>query len=133
MNKSDWIAHLLTWQDVPYHHQQYSRFGADCAGLFIGCALELGYDWRSYDMPERTPEAQGWKLVEYIEKLCKPVEVPEPGDLLVFRVRVDPQHCAVLLPNDRIIHASSAAGKVTVIGFDQRWKDHQVGAFELPL
>jgi len=133
VSKIEFVEQALTWQGVPYHHQQYSRHGADCIGWIVGVGLDLGYDWRSYDLPERTPQAQGWKLVEYIERLCPRTALAEPGDLLVFRVRVDPQHCGLVLNDHQIIHSSSAAGKVTVVDLDQRWREHIVASFILPL
>jgi cell wall-associated NlpC family hydrolase len=49
----DYSDHLDTWEGVPYLHQGSTRDGCDCIGLLIGCWLELGVDYRQYEVTDR--------------------------------------------------------------------------------
>lgn len=130
--KTEFVAQARTWLDVPYHHQGYSRYGADCIGFVIGAALELGLDWRPFDIPNRSRYSDGYTFENQVRKVFTPTNSPEPGDLLLFRIHRHPQHCA-LLTDKGMIHAYESIGKVVETDYTQRWRSLLVQAFVLPL
>jgi NlpC/P60 family putative phage cell wall peptidase len=119
------------WVDTPYHHQgRVKGVGCDCIGLVIGVCQEIGlinFDFTNY---ERVPDST--VMMKEIEKHCKPTIDPEPGDLLVFRIKKNPQHVGIL--TDRgIIHAYQSIGKVVEHPLDVWWMKRNIGCFELPI
>lgn len=119
------------WVGTPYHHQgRVKGVGCDCIGLIIGVCQEIGlinFDFTNY---ERTPD--GTAMMQELEKHCTPTNNPEPGDLLVFRIKRNPRHVG-LLTDGGIIHAYQSAGKVVEHSLDQWWSDRVIGAFVLPI
>ncbi len=122
-----------TFLNTPYHHQQCSRYGVDCIGLILAVGLELGYDWRKFDIPDRPGRPDGQSFVRQIEAVCgNPVErSPRVGDLLVFKIYKEPQHCG-LMTDIGLLHADRQWGKVieTSLGY---WEKRLVAVYEIPL
>lgn len=133
VTKQQFIDHARTWIGVRYHHQQASRAGADCIGIILGVAAELGYDWHHFDIPYRGRYPDGHTFQEQIEKACKSTDKPEPGDLLLFKIWHYPQHCALLTDKGTMIHSYTSIEKVTENDFSEPWKKLFVKAYELPL
>ena len=99
-----------------------------CFGF--GVCKELGlidFDYNNYD---RTPDST--MMMELIEKHCTPTDTPEEGDLLVFRIKKNPQHCG-LMTDGGIIHAYQSVGKVVEHPLDEWWSTRIIGAFVLPI
>lgn len=132
VTRQDFIEKARTWIGTPYHHQGYSKAGADCIGFVVGAALELGLDWRAWDIPSRPRHPDGFTFEAQLRKVFTPTDTPEPGDLLLFRIHRHPQHCA-LLTDTGMIHAYESVGKVVETDFSQRWRSLLVQAFQLPL
>jgi NlpC/P60 family putative phage cell wall peptidase len=117
-NNSAICTAALTWVGTPYHHYACSKgVGVDCAMLLVGIAQELGL------MPSAwTPVqyAQQWHLHQKAEMYrdileChgakrKSLATIVPGDILLFRWRPEQpaSHAAILMPDNRIIHARAA-------------------------
>ena len=124
------IKAARTWIDTPYHHQaRIKGVGCDCIGLVIGVCWELGlidFDIGNYD---RTPDST--MMMELLDHHCTRTEDPSPGDLLVFRIRKNPQHVGILTDSG-IIHAYQSVGKVVEHGLDDWWHDRIIASFVLP-
>lgn len=129
--KEQIITTARDWLGTPYHHQaRVKRVGVDCIGLVIGVCWELGlidFDYNNYD---RTPDST--MMMELINNHCTPTDTPEEGDLLVFRIRKNPQHCG-LMTDIGVIHAYQSAGKVVEHPLDEWWSNRVIGAFILPI
>lgn len=117
-----------TFLGVPFRHQGRDSRGLDCAGLVIAawalCGVELP-DRKGYG---RSPWQDG--LREAVEEgfPLKVEDDREPGDVLLFRVRKEPQHVAIV--TDRgIIHSYANVGKVVESRLDQFWIDRIVGHY----
>lgn len=132
ITKQQFVEQARTWIDVPYHHQGYSKSGADCIGFVIGALLDIGKDVREWDIPNRARHPDGFTFENQIRKIFIPIDNPESGDLLLFRIYKHPQHCA-LLTDTGIIHAYESVGKVVETSYTERWQKLLVQAFELPL
>ncbi|MGB3455823.1 MAG: NlpC/P60 family protein [Litorimonas sp.] len=101
-----------TWLDTPYVHQASARgAGCDCLGLIRGI-------WRGLyggEEPERPPnytpdwaEACGEEtLLAACRRWLVPTSTPQPGDVLLFRLRpgVPCKHVGLMSAPDRLIHA----------------------------
>lgn len=129
--KKEIIKTAREWIDTPYHHQARLRgVGVDCIGLVIGVCWELkliDFDYNNYN---RTPDST--MMMQIIQEHCTSTDTPEAGDLLVFRIRRNPQHCG-LMTDTGIIHAYESVGKVVEHPLDKWWSDRIVGSFILPL
>lgn len=110
------IVALLTWEGEPFRHQGRTRAGVDCAGLTLAGLAEQGVD---VDAPaDYHPSAAATVLLAALEAsplLERRSGPPEAGDLLAFRIRREqPQHLAIALDAERMIHATPRAGVATV-------------------
>ncbi len=118
------------WIDTPYHHQgRVKGVGCDCIGLIIGVCKEIGlidFDFTAYD---RTPDST--VMMEELNRYCAPIDRPDPGDILVFRIKRNPQHIA-LKTNEGILHAYQSAGKVVEHPLDPWWTKRIIASFVLP-
>lgn len=133
------ITNLRTWVGTPWHHQQHTRYGCDCIGLFIGCYLELGIDYTATNLKSRSRYPQGRKLLGRVEEICGPaIESPEPICLLVFcnnpeKLREDhASHVACYTENGTIIHAV-VEEKVIETDYTEALQKHFLAAYRLPM
>lgn len=113
--------------DVPYHHQGRNRFGVDCAGLIVAAYRDLGIELEDLPAYGREPWNDG--LRECVERNFQKVDRdPEPGDILLLRVRREPQHLAIA--TDRgIIHAYAGVKKVVETSMSPHWQKRIVGVY----
>lgn len=124
----------LNYIDVPFRHQGRTQFGLDCAGLVIKVAKDLniytGGDRRDY---KREPD--GVMMLSNLQEHLNEIELDEiqPGDVLLMRFSVYPQHVAIYMPNDEIIHSHAQLGKVTKHIYSEDWKARTISAFRFPL
>ena len=98
--------------------------GVDCAGVVEGVALELGLvpgyhaelATRARRDYARSPDGTMQQLLDqYL------VQIPEddrrPGDVALIAWARLPQHVAVFVARDRIVHAYETAGKVVEVSY----------------
>nr|WP_315210074.1 NlpC/P60 family protein [uncultured Albidiferax sp.] len=112
INITAFLAELQTWEGVLYHHQGRNRHGVDCVGLGLAALQAQGV---VVDAPTNySRAAQGQALLTHLEAsgLLKPLplDTRAPGDILVFRIRENPQHVGIALAADRMIHADAGNG-----------------------
>jgi len=123
------IAEARAWIGTPYRHQaSLKSVGCDCLGLVRGV-------WREVlgDEPELPPaysadwaEAGGKEsLAEAAARHLVPIalDAAAPGDILLFRWRTNlpAKHAAILVANDRIVHAHDGAA-VAEVYFAPWWR-----------
>jgi NlpC/P60 family putative phage cell wall peptidase len=127
------IAEARTWIGTPFHHQgRVKGAGCDCIGLCIGVGKVLGlvraeFDYTGY---RRTPT--GKTLVEVLREseFVEEVYEPHPGDILVFKIDIEPQHVAFLSDSNTLIHSYAQARKVCEARYDSVWQKRYVTAFK---
>lgn len=130
------IAEARTWIGTPYLHQA-SRKGAgcDCLGFLRGVWREVigeepelpppySADWAEASKKETLAEAARRHLDEIA------LDAIEPGDILLFRwrERMPAKHCAILVRENRMIHAHDGAA-VTEVYFASWWRRRLAYAF----
>ena len=136
--RPDVLAHARLWLGTPYRHQASTLgAGCDCLGLVRGV-------WRAVrgGEPEAPPpyrpdwaETGGRELLlEAFARWLIPVDVPEPGDVLVFRMAPGAvaKHCAIQSGPDRMIHAYWGRACVeSALG--RWWRERLAAAFRFPV
>lgn len=126
--RADVIAEARQWLGVRWHHQGRSRAGVDCVGLAIKVAHALGLS--SFDVIDysRQPDPVMMRalLAEHMDAI--PVAGALPGDLVLMRFEIAPQHVA-FLSDIGIIHAYAQARKVVEHRLDSQWQSRIVGAY----
>lgn len=126
-----------TWLDTPYRHQASVKgIGTDCLGLLRGVWREL-YGAEPETPPAYTPDwaeaAQEETLLDAAGRWLMPIDMPLPGDVLLFRMAADApcKHVGILAANDRILHAYW--GKSVVYShFAPFWTRRHAASFAFP-
>lgn len=133
------VAEARSWIGTPYRHQASLKgVGCDCLGLVRGI-------WRALygAEPETTPAySPDWAEVSGDERLAAAarrhlIEIAtheaQPGDVLLFRWRphLPAKHAAILMANDRMIHAYDGAA-VAEAHFAPFWRRRIAFAFRFP-
>ena len=133
------IAEARSWIGTPYRHQASLKgVGCDCLGLVRGV-------WRALNGPE--PEAAPAYTADWAEaggneslaaaaaRHLVAVELANvmPGDVMLFRwrARLPAKHAAILVAEDRLIHAHDGCA-VAEVYFASFWRRRLVSAFKFP-
>lgn len=137
IRRENLISKAREWVGVNYHHQGASRYGCDCIGLVIGCLLELGSDFSSFDIPDRTERPNGNQFQTQIELVCgAPQErPPQAGDLALFKIYNEPQHCGIISDlgySLGLIHADRSLGKVVECALSKQWESRLIAIYHIP-
>lgn len=124
---SEVVIAARTFLGVPYHHQGRSIHGMDCAGLVVAAYDILGVTLVDLSAYGREPWKDG--LRQTVEANFHKVERDTaPGDILLLRVRREPQHLAIV--TDRgMIHSYASVGKVVETDIDSFWSERVVGVY----
>jgi cell wall-associated NlpC family hydrolase len=103
------LIEATSWIGTPYHHEAFVKgAGVDCAFFLICCYHAAGVipwidprpyprDWHFHRDAERY---LGW-----VERYCDQVEVPEPGDLVVFQYGRTFSHGAIVVKWPLMLHS----------------------------
>jgi len=126
-----------SWRDTPYRHQASVKgVGTDCLGLIRGIWREL-YGEEPEAPPAYTPdwaEENGEEtLLEAALRWLLPIETPQAGDALLFRMAAGApcKHIGLMAANGRLLHAYW--GKSVVIShFAPFWQRRHVASFAFP-
>lgn len=104
MRRADFVELARGWIDTPWHHQASRKgVGSDCVGLVLGVMREAGLTTPSLPPWRRYP--QGDEMLRVLDSLAARVTHQQPGDLLVFRVVIDPQHVGIMSAPGWMVHA----------------------------
>lgn len=123
------VASLLAWQGVPWHHQGRARTGVDCVGLGVAVLAEQGVHVQA--PAAYAPGAGPALLLQGLDGLGLLQRAPladplQPGDVLALRIRRDPQHLAIAVAPDRMVHATLGVG-VCAVTLSPLWRARLVG------
>lgn len=145
--RAEIVAEAREWIGTPWKHQQYMKgVGCDCIGMVKGVALALGLypldtassalaqQFAGYGrVPRRGDLQRGLGLfATAIER-----EQADIGDVVLMRVRSEPQHVGLLgdyaSGGFSLIHATRPApGRVVEHRLDDEWGSLIVGYYRLP-
>jgi hypothetical protein len=122
----------LTWQGVPYQHQQATKWGCDCVGLLLGVAKQIGYDFSQYDIPHRPLTAINDSLKDQIKQIGIKHEdydnLPN-SSLLLFKIDQYIQHLAIYY-RGQILHTNRRTENgVVLIDYPQYLHDRLRGVY----
>ncbi len=103
INRIGIVETARTWLGTPYLHQaSVKNIGSDCLGLIRGVGAELGY--LPANLPQIDPRVVGYGshpyglmvplMKEYLDEADR--NNPQIGSVLIFRIRDEPQHCAIV-------------------------------------
>lgn len=110
------VAEAESWLRTPYHHRAHLKgVGVDCAWLLIEVYASLGMierfdpgeypmDWMMHRDEER--------YLHWVEQYGRRVDVPQPGDIAVWRFGRTFSHGAIVTEWPRVIHAYRRNGMV---------------------
>lgn len=121
---------------VPYHHQGRCTAGMDCVGLILAVAEAIGI--KLNDKPEfrrfkrRPPVGDG--LLIHLDDQCLKVQLPQPGDIMVFWFNPRnkrAQHLGIM-GHGTLIHCHSGAKFVVEQHLTGYWWDRFIVAYRMP-
>jgi cell wall-associated NlpC family hydrolase len=125
------VAAARTYLGVPFRHQGRNRYGLDCAGLVIAAYADAGVVLHDLPAYGREPWKDGLRAA--VETSFKPAPDDDmiAGDVLLFRVRREPQHVAMVTGANSMIHCYATVGKVVEHSIGDRWRGQLVGHYRL--
>lgn len=120
MNDRERIAaEALTWIGTPYHHEgdiKGPHGGVDCAMILVRVFCDLGllepFDPRPYPMQwhlHRNDE----KYLRWFTDRARQVDVPDIGDVALYRYGRTASHSGIIVKPGYIVHAYKPESRVT--------------------
>lgn len=137
------ISEALTWVGTPYIKKGTPIKGksSDCASLLLGVGKAVGIFSEPSQMPPYQSNRHLFKTdQEYVAQLIahgftqiNPKEA-QAGDVVLFVMgnSQPASHTAILVENDRMVHAWQTVRKVALNRFDERWRKRARYAFRFP-
>lgn len=108
------VALTRTFLGVPWRHQGRTKYGIDCVGLPIVVGKQLGL----HDYPDDVNYIRtslGSDLFRPFEKYCNRIsnlKELKPGDIIVLKDELFPQHVGIMSSKVNVIHATVHRRKV---------------------
>ena len=102
-NITELIAEARTYLGVPWKHQGRSRKGVDCVGFLIKAFNHINIDILEIKGYSRNPDGVQLKQIMDNQPNLRKVlanEKMEIGDILLLKIRKDPQHVALITNSD---------------------------------
>jgi len=108
------VALAKTYLGTPWRHQGRTKLGIDCAGLPIVIGRELGLHAFSDDINYQRLSIGAALFAPFEEHCIRLSNLAElkPGDMLIFKDPVFPQHIGLMSSNGNVIHAKLSRRKV---------------------
>lgn len=140
--RAEIVAIARTFLDTPYHHMgRQPGVAMDCAGVLICAGRAAGLVPADFDVPNYVPQSDGVSLLTWCREHLGPAVSRldlQPGDVIVVRPGVRPQHLALLGDYRHgglsIIHSSNEARPPRVIETRLMFSEalRFVAAFRMP-
>ena len=108
---------------TPYKHNGCSVHGVDCGNLVL-----LAYKLNGWQLPAAF-DLRDNQLVDYLCANFIAAPNPQPGDILLMRIRSQPEHIAVLDTDDHMIHVTQTTNRVERAHISRLWRCRIMGAF----
>jgi len=130
------INEARTYLGVPWRHQGRSKKGVDCVGIILLAYLHIGVKINEIKGYSRKPDGFALRKIMDEEPNFMSVRTPyRAGDVVLFRIRKDPQHIALLTgeeDNLYMIHSfNGGEKKVVEHSFADYWKQKIVSVYRL--
>lgn len=130
------IAEARTYLGVPWKHQGRTKNGVDCVGFLILSFLHMRVHIDEIRGYGRKPNGKQLKDIMDSQPNLTCVNPPySPGDVVLFRIRKDPQHVALLTgTKDKLYMIHSYNGgdrKVVEHNFADYWRKKIVAVYRL--
>lgn len=114
------IAEALTWIGTPYHHAaRIKGVGVDCAFLlievFANCGLIERFVPPAYPMDWHLHRGEE-RYLSHVLQYAEEVEIPEPGDIALYKFGRCVSHGAIVVGWPKVIHAQRRQGCVIANG-----------------
>lgn len=97
--RADVATQARTWLGTPFVHQgRIKGLAADCVGLVVGVARELGLVEPGFDFTGYPRSPDGRSLLGECDRLMQRIAVEDmqAGDVIAIRWESDPQHLGIL-------------------------------------
>lgn len=110
------VAEAESWLETPFHHEaRVKGAGVDCGQLLIAVYSKFGF-MPDLKVPHYSSDFALHRSEEWyrniVETYAQVVEVPRPGDLVLFKYGRSHSHGAIVTAWPQIIHAWMTLGKV---------------------
>jgi len=114
---------------TPFHHQgRKANVGLDCIGLVIVALQAVGTNVQDNTYYGRRPD--GISLINALEQHgARRVTEIQTGDVLVFRYDRQPQHVALAIDGNHMIHSFAPAGRVVETDIGDYWQRRLSGIY----
>lgn len=135
--RSQIVDYAREWIGTPYRIQGRAvGVATDCAGILCGVADRIGLKYSDNLRYSRFPET--FNLRPELDKHLVPVPTDQmqPGDVLLMRIDVMPQHVAITgrykTGGLSMIHAYQRAGKVVEHRLANVWRARIMQVYQIP-
>jgi cell wall-associated NlpC family hydrolase len=119
--RAEITAAALSMVGTRFHAQgRAPGIGLDCVGLVVCVARACGIsviDRAAYPM-RPNGELQG----ELESRLDRVTDNPQEGDILLMALDREPHHVAIVISENRIVHAHAKARKTVVQSYTDYWR-----------
>lgn len=110
------VVEAQTWLGTPYHPRaRVKGAGVDCAHILIAvyAAVGLIQDFDpGYYPPDFMMHRGEERYLSWVKKYARPVEIPLPGDIALYKFGRSTSHGAIVVEWPSIIHAFIREGGV---------------------
>jgi NlpC/P60 family putative phage cell wall peptidase len=138
--RQDIITESLTWLNTPWHHRACVKgIGVDCVHLLLGIAQALHLVEPAWQAPMysqsfhfHVEHALVQATLEALGATPVPLSTRQPGDILLFHFGLSCAHAAILLPDNRMIHAVKDQGRVLIVSLAGHWLTRLRLAYTFP-
>lgn len=124
------VAEARSWLGTPFKHQgRLKGVGVDCAGVAVGTAQACGMEFVDVKGYARLPAKGQFSIAVRSATDEISLDDLQPGDLMTFVWREEPQHiaiCVEVTPMIRMIHAWQEVRKCVENDFDSLWRSRLV-------
>ena len=110
------------------HQGRNPDIGLDCAGLVYCTYSKTGFAYLVPSDYQSIPNPS--VLVSTLEKHLVKTDSPNLGDVILFRIKRQPQHLGIYC-GETFIHAYSVAGQVVEEYYNRKWKVRTLGFYTL--
>lgn len=125
------IAVARSFIGTPFRHQgRMPGIGLDCAGLAVAALNQCGLDCDDFIGYGRSPHKGLLKKKLDTQKILKPIICPEPGCILLLKIRHEPQHIAIFT-GGTIVHSYETIGRVVEERFTDFWSARLVASYRV--
>ena len=143
MERSEKISELIKksreFLGVPWVHQGRSIKGVDCVGFLLLAFKHINIDIIEIKGYSRHPDGVKLKKIMDEQPNLRRLKSNEPlefGDILLLRIRREPQHVAMLVPSTTadfgMIHAYNGGDKKVIEhNYVDYWKNKVVAIYRL--